>query len=175
GRRLRQLVRPPESEYQPQGDPLARDGEKTEERDVIHTFTSPAPAEVRIWRTEARRSAAQCTATPKRSLVKRPSNVGDGRKRGRRPSKIMPMTVEMPPKRIVSSKAITTNGGMDATGLPPVMRPHCIADQMVRKNPDAVPVRPPMSVNSRTGLTGRSRSRTSSISCTGTGVYTVRS
>lgn len=80
------------------------------------------------------------------------------------------MAVARPPKRMVSSKAMTTKGGIDATGLPPVTRFHCIAVQIVRRKPEAVPVRPPISVKSRTRLTGRSRSSTSSISWTGTGV-----
>jgi hypothetical protein len=46
---------------------------------------------------------------------------------------------------------------------------------MVRKNPSEVPVSAPVSVKSRTRLNGRSRSTASSISWTGTGVYTVRS
>ena len=41
---------------------------------------------------------------------------------------------------MVSSKAMTTKGGMETTGLPPVIRPHFIADQMVRRKPEAVPV-----------------------------------
>src|SRR4030095_9858293 len=46
---------------------------------------------------------------------------------------------------------------------------------MVRKNPVAVPVSAPRSVKSRTALNGRTFSISSSISSTGTGVYTVSS
>src|SRR5207245_1617687 len=116
--------------------PGAGDDEQHENEDVLHAFTSSAPAALRIWRTEPPRPDAQCTATPKRSLVKRGSNVGEALMRGSRPSRTMPMTVATPPKRIVNSKAMMTNGGMDATGLPPVMSPHCIADQIDRKKPE---------------------------------------
>src|SRR5436190_5262780 len=59
--------------------------------------------------------------------------------------------------------------------LPPTIRLHLSEDHAVRIQAEASPTRPPSSVKMRTLLTGRSRSTTSSISWTGTGVYTVRS
>src|SRR5205814_8195994 len=82
----------------------------------------------------------------RRAFVKGGSKLGLGRSRGSRPSTAIPITVARPPNRIVSSNAITTKGGIETTGLPPVVSPHCIADQIVSRNPDAVPVRPPISV-----------------------------
>src|SRR3989442_1114806 len=61
------------------------------------------------------------------------------------------------------------------TTTAPVTPPAAATIRSVRRKADAIPVSPPISVKRRTRLTGRSRSRTSSISCTGTGVYTVRS
>ncbi len=54
--------------------------------------------------------------------------------------------------------------------LPPVTSPHTIELQIVRMKAEAIPVSPPIRVKSRTRLTGRSRSSTSSISWTGSGV-----
>ncbi len=91
----------------------------------------------------------------------------------------MPMTVARPPKSTISSKAMMKNGGSDeplmplpagCMYLPPVTRPHTIELQIVSKKADAIPVSPPIRVNRRTRLTGRSRSRTASISWTGNGV-----
>src|SRR6266849_3247145 len=76
---------------------------------------------------------------------------------------------------MVSSKAMMTNGGKDTGALPPVTSSHWSEVQMVRKKPVAVPVRPPISVKKRTLLSGRTCSISSSISSTGTGVYTVSS
>ena len=71
---------------------------------------------------------------------------------------------------MVSSKAMMTKGGKDTGALPPVTSSHLSDDQMVRKNPVAVPVSAPASVKSRTLLSGRTFSISSSISSTGTGV-----
>src|SRR5215813_913623 len=87
----------------------------------------------------------------------------------------MATRVARPPKRMVSSKAMITKGGKDTGALPPVTSSHLSDDQMVRKKPVAVPVRAPIKVKSRTALTGRTLSISSSISSTGTGVYTVKS
>src|SRR5205814_9808616 len=57
-----------------------------EEKDILHARTSSAPAARRISRTEPLRAGAQCTATPKRSLVKRRSKLAEVRRRGSRPS-----------------------------------------------------------------------------------------
>src|SRR5712692_11738183 len=76
---------------------------------------------------------------------------------------------------MVSSKAMMTNGGKDTGALPPVISSHWSEVQIVRKKPVAVPVRPPISVKKRTLLSGRTFSISSSISSTGTGVYTVSS
>src|SRR5205823_13989007 len=139
------------------------DDQKREDEDPLHGRTSSAPAARRISRTEPPRPGATWMATPKRSLVKRGSKLGLGVSRGSRPSSAMPSTVAIPPNRIVSSNAMTTKGGMEATGLPPVVRPHCSEDQTVSMKPDAMPVGPAMTVKRRTRLTGRSRSSTSSI------------
>ena len=82
----------------------------------------------------------------------------------------MASALARPPKRIVSSNAMMTKGGMETTALPPVRSSHLSDDQMVRKNPVAVPARPPTSVKNRTADTGRTFSTSSSISSTGTGV-----
>src|SRR5215510_14041897 len=87
----------------------------------------------------------------------------------------MATRVARPPKRMVSSKAMMMKGGKDTGALPPVTSSHLSDDQMVRKKPVAVPVRAPIKVKSRTALTGRTLSISSSISSTGTGVYTVKS
>src|SRR5213075_1832930 len=115
------------------------DDQEREDEDVLHARTSSAPAVRKISRTESLRPGAQWTAMPKRSFVKRGSKLGLGRSRGSRPSTAIPITVARPPNRIVSSNAITTKGGIETTGLPPVVSPHCIADQIVSRNPDAVP------------------------------------
>src|SRR4029453_17029834 len=59
-------------------------------------------------------------------------------------------------------------------GLPPTTSPHLSDVHAVSSQADASPTSPPRRVKTRTWLTGRSRSTTSSISCTGIGVYTVR-
>ncbi len=65
-----------------------------------------------------------------------------------------------------------TNGGIDTTGLPPVIRFHLSAVQIVSAKPDAVPIRPPTRVKSRTGLRGRPWPvKASSKSSSGTGLY----
>ena len=46
--------------------------------------------------------------------------------------------MQSPPRRIVISKAITTNGGIETTGLPPVIRFHLSAVQIVSAKPAAV-------------------------------------
>ncbi len=51
--------------------------------------------------------------------------------------------MQRPPRRMVISKAMTTKGGMETTGLPPVIRSHLSAVQIVSAKPAAVPVRPP--------------------------------
>ena len=72
---------------------------------------------------------------------------------------------------MVSSNAMMTNGGKD-TGVLAArdQRPDSSDDQIVRKKPVAVPVRAPISVNSRTLESGRTFSTSSSISSIGTGV-----
>src|SRR5262250_1699321 len=87
----------------------------------------------------------------------------------------MATRVARPPKRMVSSKAMMTKGGKDTGALPPVTSSHLSDDQMVRKKPVAVPVSAPIKVKSRTALSGLTLSISSSISSTGTGVYTVKS
>ena len=71
---------------------------------------------------------------------------------------------------MVSSKAMMTKGGYDTGSFAPVTRLHLSEDQMVRKKPVLVPVRAPIRVNRRTLESGRTRSTSSSISSTGTGV-----
>ena len=71
---------------------------------------------------------------------------------GRRAVTKSPRRVQSPPRRIVISKAMTTNGGMETTGLPPVIRFHLSAVQIVSAKPAAVPVSAPTRVKSRTGL-----------------------
>lgn len=83
--------------------------------------------------------------------------------------------MQSPAKRIVSSKAITTKGGIEITGFPPVIRFHLSEDQIVNAKPEKVPVSPPTRVKRRTGLTGRPTSTASLISSTGTGEYAVKS
>jgi hypothetical protein len=78
----------------------------------------------------------------------------------------------------IISNMMTMYGGLTGKpigGLPPtksdhVSDVHCVSSQAAIR-----PTIPPSSVKTRTRLTGRSRSRTSSISWTGSGVYTVRS
>src|SRR5439155_9519452 len=164
-----------------------RHDQEDEDEHVLHpAWTSSAPVRVRISRTEGPRSGAQWTVTPKRSLVKRGSNVVVGRTCGNRPRITMPRTVATPPKSTMSSKAMMTKGGIEeplmSPGMhqakmvghrryfPPVMRPQVSEVQIVIRNAEAMPARPPISVKRRTRLTGRSRSMTSSISCNGTGV-----
>ena len=96
--------------------------------------------------------------------------MGEGRRRGSRPSNSTASTVASPPNRMVSSNAMITKGAYDTGCLPPVTSDQTREDQMLRRNPVAVPVRPPISVNSRTFDSGRTRSTSSSISSTGTGV-----
>src|SRR2546427_175582 len=151
---------------------------------AIHCAPGRSGSVRKISRTEPLRPGAQWMAMPKRSFVNRGSKVALGRNLGNRPSTTRPITVAIPPKRTISSNAMMTNGGSDDPTmppgpnwkyLPPVTRPQMSEVQIVRRKADAIPVSPPISVKRRTRLTGRSRSRTSSISCTGTGVYTVRS
>ena len=88
----------------------------------------------------------------------------------------MATRVARPPKRMVSSKAMMMKGGKGHGRLAARDQlPLACDDQMVRKNPVAVPVSAPARVNSRTALSGRTFSISSSISSTGTGVYTVSS
>jgi hypothetical protein len=62
-------------------------------------------------------------------------------------------TVLSAPSRMVSSNAMTTYGGIEAIGLPPVISDQSSDIQIVMPNPAAQPVRPPISVKSRTALT----------------------
>src|SRR2546425_453406 len=177
-RRLRHVVDPAVRDDRAHQAGGAADAQEHEEEDVLHARTSSAPAARRISRTDALRAGVQCTATPKRSLVKRRSKLGEGHRRGSRPSTTMPITVATPPNSTIISNMMTTYGGLTGKpigGLPPRKRPHWSDVHAVRIHADASPSRPPSSVKIRTRLTGRSRSSTSSISCTGIGVYTVRS
>src|SRR5690606_27385922 len=82
-----------------------------------------------------------------------------------------PMTVESAPNRIVSSNAMITHAGSEMIGLPPVTSGQSIDVQVASAKPLAAPVRPPTSVNSRTGLS--SVSSACSMSWFGAGVNTV--
>src|SRR5213079_2023923 len=183
-RRLGHVVAPADDDDGAHHPARGHDHEEREEEDVLQARTSSAPAVRKISRTEGLRPGAQWTAMPKRSFVNRGSKLALGRNLGSRPSITMPITVAIPPKRTISSNAIMTNGGRDDPTmppgpnwkyLPPVTSPQTREVQIVRRKAETMPVSPPISVKRRTRLTGRSRSRTSSISCTGTGVYTVRS
>ncbi len=63
-------------------------------------------------------------------------------------------TVLSAPSRMVSSKAMTTYGGIDAMVLPPTSSGQSSDIQIVMPNPAAQPVSPPIRVKRRTGLTG---------------------
>src|SRR5512138_2016093 len=82
-----------------------------------------------------------------------------------------PRIVESAPNRIVSSNAMMTHAGIEMIGLPPVTSGQSMDVQVASANPVAAPVRPPTSVNSRTGLS--SGSSACSISWFGAGENTV--
>ena len=58
---------------------------------------------------------------PVLSLVKRGSRAGPPNRRGRPDSTRKPIIPPIAPSRIVISKAMTTNGGIEISGLPPVI------------------------------------------------------
>src|SRR5262249_38263238 len=145
---------PPVPGQEPHGAPGPGHQQQAEQEDPLHARTSSAPARWRISSTARTWSAGQRTSTPNRSAEKRGSYRPALPRLGSRLVSRRPSSVHRPPKRIVSSKAMTTKGGMETTGFPPTMSPHLRDDQMVSQKPVAVPVRPPTSVNRRTGLRG---------------------
>ena len=67
---------------------------------------------------------------------------------------ITPRTVASEPKRIVSSKPMTTNDGIAVIGLPPTRSGQSLDIQIASEKPAAQPVRPAKSVQRRTGEIG---------------------
>src|SRR5262245_56192972 len=170
------VVAPAQTHVQGQDGSERADDEKRKDEHVLHhRRTSSAPADLNTVPTASAFSGGQVTATPNRSSVNRGSYVTDGVSFGSRPRMRMANTVDKPPSRIVNSNAMMMNGGKETGALPPVSNDQMSDDQMVRKNPVAVPVKPPINVNRRTFDSGRTRSTSCSISSMGAGVYTVKS
>ena len=83
-----------------------------------------APASTSRDRTAAASFLSQMISTPKQSLVNRGSTSGVRVSRGSRANRRKPSMPPIAPSRIVSSNAITTNGGIETSSLPPVISGH---------------------------------------------------